>query len=165
MTSTQPEDDGQFFISNARPTDQGAIAHLHGQLFEQGWDANFVGDFIADPACKVLLARAPDTQRLSGFVILQCAADQAEVLSLGVVSSRQRRGLGAALVRAALDAAIEAGIARVFLEVASDNLPAQKLYARFGLQQIDIRKNYYRQKDGGFCDALVLSVALTPAQP
>ncbi|MEM9267572.1 MAG: GNAT family N-acetyltransferase, partial [Pseudomonadota bacterium] len=64
-----------------------------------------------------------------GLLILSVAGGEAEVLDVGVVPEARRQGLGRALLTAAVDAAVAGGAARLVLEVAEDNQPAQALYA------------------------------------
>lgn len=54
------------------------------------------------------------------------------VLGIGVVREHRGRGIGTALMEAALRAAREKGLTRIELTVRTDNLRARKLYERFG---------------------------------
>jgi RimJ/RimL family protein N-acetyltransferase len=56
----------------------------------------------------------------------------AGTLGMGVVAAHRGKGVGSALLRAALDAAKARGLARVDLTVRTDNLPAIRLYEKFG---------------------------------
>ena len=49
------------------------------------------------------------------------------------------------------------GAARILLEVASSNAPAQAFYASQGFAQVGMRKRYYTLRDGTKDDALLLS--------
>lgn len=95
-----------------------------------------------------------------GFILCRVAADEAEVLTLAVIPAFQRRGLGRRLLHAALDCARDRGAVQMFLEVASDNIPALSLYAGAGFTQVGCRRSYY--PDGS--DALVLRCGLTPGE-
>jgi ribosomal protein S18 acetylase RimI-like enzyme len=66
------------------------------------------------------------------------------VLTLGVATAEQGRGLGAALLRDLLDAAERAGAREVLLDVRADNPVAQRLYARHGFVPIGVRRRYYQ---------------------
>ena len=55
-----------------------------------------------------------------------------ELISMWVAPEARGRGLGDALVRAVVDWARRRGSRTLRLEVASDNAPAQRLYARHG---------------------------------
>jgi GNAT superfamily N-acetyltransferase len=60
------------------------------------------------------------------------AAPDCLLEDLYVADSARGAGLGAALLRAALERATERGCARMELDVSEENTPARRLYARFG---------------------------------
>lgn len=95
-----------------------------------------------------------------GLIVVTCAADQAEVVTLGVVPSARRAGLAAALLLAAEQAAAQAGATDMFLEVAIDNTAACALYASAGYVQTGLRRAYYRRPDTSRVDAAILSKPL-----
>jgi [ribosomal protein S18]-alanine N-acetyltransferase len=86
-----------------------------------------------------LSAREDDS--LIGYVGLARAGGEAEVHTLAVDPAYQRRGIGRALLRAALGHAVGA---TVFLEVRTDNESAIQLYRSEGFDVIGIRRGYYR---------------------
>ena len=71
--------------------------------------------------------------------------------------ARRRLGLGATLLREALDAAAREGMSAVSLEVRLGNEPALKMYQTFGFEQTGRRQGYYA--DTGE-DALILTLEL-----
>ena len=82
--------------------------------------------------------------------------------SIAVTPDARRRGVGKALVRAAMGAAAQAGADAAFLEVAVDNAPAAALYAGLGFRRIGLRKGYYDHPEGEV-DALVMRLDLNAA--
>ena len=56
------------------------------------------------------------------------------VVALTVTAGYRRKGLGEALLRALLRAALETGPRQVWLSVRPDNLPAIRLYEKFGFE-------------------------------
>ena len=100
-----------------------------------------------------------------GFVLLQVAADEAEILTLAVRSSARRRGTGSRLVVAAGVRASAMGARRLFLEVAEDNAAARALYATLGFEPAGRRRRYYARKDGPAVDALLLVLNLSERLP
>lgn len=99
---------------------------------------------------------AEDEDALTGFVLMQVAADEAEVLTICTSRAHRRRGLGRALVMAGLTTALAVECRSVFLEVAADNPAAKALYASVGFQVAGRRENYYLRKDGPSVDAEIL---------
>jgi ribosomal-protein-alanine N-acetyltransferase len=84
---------------------------------------------------------ARDGHSLIGYVGLARVGSEAEIHTLAVDPAHQCRGVGRALLRAALDHAVGA---TVFLEVRTDNDSAIRLYCSEGFDVIGIRRGYYR---------------------
>ncbi len=97
-----------------------------------------------------------------GFVLCRRAADEGEILSMGVVPEERRRGLGRRLVAAALEAASAAGAESLYLEVAEDNRAARGLYQKLGFSPVGRRKGYYRKLPRPGLDALILVHRFSP---
>ncbi|MGK7861012.1 GNAT family N-acetyltransferase [Falsiroseomonas sp. E2-1-a4] len=92
----------------------------------------------------------------AGFVLVRVAADEAEILTLAVVPTARRAGLGSALMAEAMAGARARGATALFLEVSDRNAQARALYAACGFTEVGRRRRYYA--DGA--DALVLRRAL-----
>ncbi len=92
-----------------------------------------------------------------GFVIAHQAADEAEVLNLGVLPERRRGGIGRALVGTLLTALAGWGAKAVFLEVRASNRAAQALYEEFRFLPVGRRSRYYHHPTE---DAVILRAAI-----
>lgn len=130
------------------------IAGMHRVCFRDCWDAKAMAELLGMPGAYGFLA---DEHEPKGFVLCRLAGGEAEVLTILVLPPYRRAGLGAKLLRTALETAKALGVETMFLEVAADNDKAQGLYAAFGFVQVGRRPGYY---DGGGTDALVLSKSL-----
>lgn len=124
------------------------LAALHAACFERAWDAATLSRMLAD---RGTFAFVHD----DGFVLTRAAADEAEILTLAVRPEARGKGLGHALLQAAINQALALGAATMFLEVGADNPHALALYAGLGFAKVGARKAYY---DGR--DALVLRLPL-----
>lgn len=79
------------------------------------------------------------------------------VLGMGIVASHRGRGIGTALVAAALAAAKARGLTRIELTVRADNEPARALYERFGFAHEGRLRHYLRIDDTyQDCDQMAL---------
>lgn len=137
------------------------IAALHGAAFAEAWTPETIARMLDQPGATSLLAEAGDPRRPIGFVLGQVVADEAEVLSVGVVPGWQRRGVGKALIEGLMRAAKRAEARRLYLEVAADNVPALALYGRLGFTESRRRVGYYaRAHPAPAVDALVLALDL-----
>lgn len=131
------------------------LAAIHAEAFppREQWGADAMALQLG------LLGAAGWLAGDAGFVLFRVAADEAEILTLAVRPGCRRRGIGRALLEAALASAREAGATAMFLEVAADNEAAAALYATAGFGEVGRRRRYY--PGGG--DARVLRAALDEA--
>jgi ribosomal-protein-alanine N-acetyltransferase len=135
-------------IRRADPLEAERLAGVHAECFPDAWDVVAIHELLESPG---VFGFIDDTG--NGFVIVRVAADEAEILTLAVTGAARRRGLGRALLDAAMHAAANTGARRLFLEAAETNAAARALYAGAGFEETGRRKRYY--PDGA--DALLLS--------
>jgi|KBSMisStaDraftv2_1062788.scaffolds.fasta_scaffold236474_1 Fur family ferric uptake transcriptional regulator len=145
-------------ITRAQSSDAALLAALHAQCFAEHWSASAFAEMTDSPNVVGLLMRT-NSEASSGFIILRLAADECEILSLGIVPEERRQGLGHQLLKAGAQEAFRRGARAMFLEVAASNIAALALYQRAGFQQVGRRNNYYRNCES-LADALVLRCEL-----
>jgi [ribosomal protein S18]-alanine N-acetyltransferase len=89
-----------------------------------------------------------------GFGGLWVMVDEAHVTSFAVDPRWRRRGVGERLLLALLDLAVRRQAREATLEVRLSNIPARKLYEKYGFRPVGIRPRYY--SDNGE-DALIMT--------
>jgi len=125
---------------NPETDDIGELAQWHAACFADAWsEASLRGSF-AGPG--VFAFAAP-----GGFILARAAGGEAEILTLAVVPAARRQGIARSLVGAAARHAQSLGAKALFLEVATGNAPARKLYAGLGFAAAGRRKAYYGAED------------------
>jgi ribosomal-protein-alanine N-acetyltransferase len=144
----------------AAPERAHEIADLHGRLFDPPWDAESVAQLIEHPAAAAFVAQMRGPKALAGFLIAQIAADEAEILSIGVAPEWQRRGIARHMVEGLVRAAQRAQVKRLFLEVAVTNTAANRLYRGLGFEPVGRRAGYYQRPGADPVDAVVLALPL-----
>ncbi|KAB2941595.1 MAG: ribosomal protein S18-alanine N-acetyltransferase [Hyphomicrobium sp.] len=159
-TAATPLDPKNLSLLWASPERAEEIAALHARLFDPPWDADSVTQSIEHPASASFIAQVREPRSLAGFVIGRIAADEAEILSIGVAPEWQRRGIARQMVEGLARAARRAEVRRLFLEVASDNDPAIALYKSLGFKTAGRRKAYYQRGAGESVDAIILALTL-----
>jgi [ribosomal protein S18]-alanine N-acetyltransferase len=147
-------------VRAAQPGEAAAIAAIHRELFDPPWERDGLRRLLELTAVRAFVAEAGPGQMLAGFVLGRVAADEAEILSIGVAPAWQRRGLGGQLAVELAASLVRSGVQRLFLEVAADNAPALALYLRQGFRSVARRKGYYERRDEPAADALVLAKTL-----
>lgn len=109
---------------------------------------------------------ALDADRPVGTVSIWHSADQPDdeiyLIGMWVSASARGHGVGDLLVSTALGAAAEDGYGRVHLEVAEENLPAQRLYERHGF--VRTGTTWDNPLYGGICE-IGYVVSTDPACP
>lgn len=136
----------------------GVISSLHQACFDNPWDSRAFGEILAMAGACALISRQGDDPR--GFMIFRNAADEAEIITTGVIPQARRQGHGGALLTAAIEMAARRGALKMFLEVAHDNTGACALYQNHGFTMTGRRPAYY---DHGAVktDALIYSLEIT----
>ena len=131
------------------------MAEIHAICFDHPWNEKALTSLLLLPSSVGLLCR--EEKAGLGMALIRCAADEAEILTICVVSDQRGLGYAHHLLEHAECLARKRGVVRMFLEVSVNNKAAQKLYFRAGYSEIGHRPAYY--VDGS--DALMLEKALT----
>jgi ribosomal-protein-alanine acetyltransferase len=140
------------------------VAVIHAQCFFDAWDETMIRQVLNMPGAFGLVARRYGYGSIIGFALARVAADECELLSLGVASEHRARGVGARLLRHAMARARDDRARWFFLEVAQNNDPALKLYKAHGLTEVGRRPDYYENADGSRTSAYTMRCAL-PVSP
>jgi Fur family ferric uptake transcriptional regulator len=146
-------------IVRASGNDAQVLAALHARCFADKWSAEAFADLLKNEGAIAFLARKAENDESCGFVVVQVAADEAEVLSVGVVPDSRGSGIGRALMNAAAEQARVQGAGNLLLEVDMNNASARALYHRLGFAEVGSRRAYYRNCES-VADALILRRAL-----
>ncbi|WP_167849978.1 ribosomal protein S18-alanine N-acetyltransferase [Galactobacillus timonensis] len=130
--------------------DLDAILHLESDAFPKDpWPKKeIVYELQENP--YALLAGEERNGRLVGYCDLWIMYEQAQVANIAVSPSVQRQGIGASLMDWMVSAAIEAGCENLSLEVRLSNLPALRLYEKYGFLQANIRRHYYEDGEDAY---------------
>lgn len=149
-------------VHRALPGDAGLMAAIHARCFarpsDRPWDEAAMAQFVASPGVLCLLGAATHVVAApTGLLIARRAADEAELLTLGVVPACRRAGLGRALLTKALEDLRASGAATLFLEVDEGNAAALALYRSLGARPVGRRPGYYESG----ADAAIFSLALS----
>ena len=80
---------------------------------------------------------------IAGYVGIWFQGDQAHITGIAVRESLRGQGIGELLLIGTVRAAYEQGLEEVTLEARVSNFVAQRLYDKYGFNEVGIRKNYY----------------------
>jgi ribosomal-protein-alanine N-acetyltransferase len=108
------------------------------------------------PGAVALLAQSEGGEPL-GFVIARCAADEAEILTMGVVPSRRRCSVAEKLLGEVAGRLSGRGARNLHIEVAESNSAALGLYEKIGFMRSGRRRDYYAAQGGLREDAVTMT--------
>ncbi len=146
---------GCFRIRTAGFDDAQIMARLHGPAFPDAWPVQAFASLLQREGVIALLGTRQRGNEVDGFILIQIAVDEAEVLTLCVAEAARRSGLGRLLLGAACEAATSLNAVKIFLEVGEDNHAARRLYEQGGFVSVGRRKAYY-SRGANASDALVM---------
>ena len=120
------------------------LANLHKKCFpNKPWSADDFRD-LKNSGCEIIMSE-------NGFIVYRIVMDEAEIITIGVNPDFRRQGIAAAMVGIIEKTLKNQGVKKIFLEVASTNEPAKKLYENNGYKTVGLRPKYY---DG--VDAIIM---------
>jgi ribosomal-protein-alanine N-acetyltransferase len=158
-------------LREAGIADVAVLAALHAGCFEDAWSPQSMLEVMGSPGVRGWLAIIPAPRDVApagvlpiGFAIARAVADEAELLSIGVLEPYRRQGLATQLLGQVVDFVAARGVEKLFLEVAEDNAGAQSLYQAHGFTRVGRRPDYYRGRDGSATAALTLRRHVVPTR-
>ena len=83
-------------------------------------------------------------KHLIGYVIFLICDYEADIVYIGTDPNFRRQGVASALIRTFIE---QSKIARIFLEVSTENAVAISLYKSLGFEVVSIRKKYLNNID------------------
>jgi ribosomal-protein-alanine N-acetyltransferase len=131
-------------VDPVRAGDLPVIAELEVAAFADPWSLSSFESVLDEPAVFFGAARGADDS-IAGYVVAWFAADEGEIANLAVREPTRRRGIGAALLDAALAEGVRRGAVNMYLEVRESNEAARRLYASRGFEEVGRRRRYYRR--------------------
>jgi ribosomal-protein-alanine N-acetyltransferase len=127
-----------YKVSSAHACVLGA---LHTASFDEPWIEHAFSELLKLPTTIGWC----DEQ---GFILCSHVLDEMEIMTICTHPDYRRQGVAQNLLNTMIDYAKLSKVSKIFLEVRSDNIPAQKLYAKMGFIENGIRKGYYTTRQG-----------------
>jgi ribosomal-protein-alanine N-acetyltransferase len=140
-------------IAPMQVADVGAVQAIEQASFSAPWPPNaYLTELQANRLAHYMVVRVGDA--VVGYAGLWLMVDEAHITTFAVHPDWRRRHLGDRLLLALLDMAIERRASEATLEVRLSNLPARRLYEKFGFRPVGIRPRYYTDNNE---DALIMT--------
>ena len=130
-----------------------AVHAIERASFSVPWpDDAYRNELLTNRLASYVVARAGD--EVVGFGGLWVMVDEAHITTFAVDPRWRRRGIGEWMLLALLDRAVDRHAREATLEVRLSNMPARRLYEKYGFRPVGIRPRYY--SDNGE-DALIMT--------
>jgi ribosomal-protein-alanine N-acetyltransferase len=137
-----------------------SVVEIDRMSFSLPWpEGSFRYEVTNNKAARCLVAEADD-HRIAAMIVSWIIVDEVHIATFATHKDFRRKGIGSALLRAALEDAGSKGAMRAMLEVRESNEAAQDMYRKFGFEVAGRRPHYYR--DNGETALLMTLEGLGP---
>jgi ribosomal-protein-alanine N-acetyltransferase len=133
--------------------DLDAVQEIERRSFRTPWPSHaYRTELETNRLATYLVARLDG--RVVGYGGMWLMVDEAHVTTFAVDPDYRRRRIGERLLLALLDLASTRNAREATLEVRLSNLPARKLYEKYGFRPVGLRPRYYSDDNE---DALIMT--------
>ena len=145
-------DKAKIRVRIAKSSDLDDIYELDMQTFAMPWSKEALSyDILENDNAFVIVAEYEG--EFAGYADIWTLLDEADLNSIAVRVDFRRKGIGDAIMLAMTEILSANGVATINLEVRVSNMPAIKLYKKYGFNECGVRPGYYL--DNGE-DALIM---------
>ena len=116
-------------------------------------------DSLDDPEWCQLVAETEG--QLVGNLAVRPVRAGIGMIGMGIADTHRRRGVGSALLAAAVEWARAEGLHKLQLEVFPHNEGAIALYRAFGFEDEGLLRRHQRRRDGALWDVLLMALQLS----
>lgn len=146
------EDNTKIRIRIAKSSDLDDIYELDVKTFAMPWSKEALSyDILENDNAFVIVAEYEG--EFAGYADIWTVLDEADLNSIAVSKDFRRKGIGDAIMFAMTEMLSANGVESINLEVRVSNMPAIKLYKKYGFNECGVRPGYYL--DNGE-DALIM---------
>lgn len=117
------------------------IVEIERASFSDPWSATAFRTALREERVELLVAAAGNG--VVGYAVWWCVADEVELANLAVAPEARGRGVGGALLDAAIERGRAEGCEWIHLEVRESNLAGRALYSSRGFAIVGRRRRYY----------------------
>ena len=132
-------------FSEFKENDLSAIELIENEVHAYPWTrGNFLDSIKSNHTC--LMMKVND--EIIGFTVIMFVLDECHLLNISIKKSMQKQGYGSHLLNEVIRRANLAYSKTIYLEVRVSNQAAIHLYDKHGFNEMSIRQDYYRAKEG-----------------
>jgi ribosomal-protein-alanine N-acetyltransferase len=140
-------------VDDMRLADLDAVHAIERASFTTPWPPHaYQSEIEMNRLARYVVARVED--EVVAYAGMWIMVDEAHITTFAVHPAWRRQRLGERLLLAILDSAIARGAREATLEVRLSNLPARRLYEKYGFRPVGLRPRYYSDNNE---DALIMT--------
>jgi len=129
-----------------------AVQEVERASFPVPWPANaFRHELTQNKNAHYVVAKESD--HIVGYAGLWLSLDEAHITTFAVLPEHRRRKIGERMLISLFERAERLGAEWLTLEVRASNLPAQRLYEKYGFRPAGVRRRYYSDNNE---DAIIM---------
>ena len=144
-------------ISDMSILDLENISDKLASEFDDFWTVSTLKSELQNPNSRYIVAKLND--EIVGFGGIWKAVDDIHVTNIVVKKNYRKQNIATIILDNLIDISKKQDITSITLEVNCTNLPALKLYEKFGFKKVGLRKKYYNNTD----DAIIMTKNLADA--
>jgi len=142
-------------VRKMEPADIPAVVEIDRSSFSLPWpESSYRYEVQSNSAARCFVAEDQERQ-IAAMIVSWMIVDELHIATIATHLKYRRHGIGAHLLKEALEDGRRCGARRAFLEVRASNIAAQEMYRKFGFQETGRRPRYYR--DNGE-DAILMTL-------
>ena len=132
-------------FSEFKENDLSAIGLIENEVHAYPWThGNFLDSLKSNHTCLMMKLN----EEIIGYTVMMFVLDECHLLNISIKKSMQKKGYGSHLLKEVIRQANLAHAKTIYLEVRASNQTAIHLYDKHGFNEMSIRKDYYRTKEG-----------------
>ena len=132
-------------ISEMKISDLNSISSNLYTEFDDFWTYNVFKQELENSNSKYLVAKI--NNEIVGFAGFIKIIDEADISNIVVKKKFRNLKIGSTLLKKIIELASSLNLKQINLEVNESNIPAIKLYTRFGFKTCGLRKKYYNNTE------------------
>lgn len=122
--------------------------------FDDFWSYNILKQELENGKSKYFVLKQEN--EIIGFAGILLIIDEVNIMNIVVRKDKRNLGIGSLLLEKIIDFSEIHNATSITLEVNEKNVPAIRLYEKYGFKQVGIRKKYYNNED----NAILMDLAL-----
>ena len=143
----------KIFISRMTKEDVESVVAIEEEAYgKHHWAKSSFYDEMSNTLAKYYTAKTADG-KLVGYAGTWHILEEGHITTIAVKNDYLRNHIGEALIHQIVEDCYKDGVKYLTLEVRTSNIPAIKLYEKYGFQSLGTRKGYYQDNNE---DALIM---------